>query len=130
MKNIKLSVDGVAFEVVYTGRFDGVSRISQRIDIDHTGITIRDILKGNVKKMRACYPMLVDDGMEETKIDFQEKKVILQSRDGRICFQAISPQNVTVQRKQRRIPYRNGYADIAYFESDVNRMQYKITTEF
>lgn len=130
VNNIKLSVDGVAFEVVYTGRFDGVSRISQRIDIDHTGISICDILKGNVKKMRACYPMLVDDGMEETKIDFQEKKVILQSRDGRICFQAISPQNVTVQRRKKRIPYRNGYADIAYFESDVNRMQYKITTKF
>ena len=91
---------------------------------------MRDILKGNVKKVRACYPMLIDDGMEETKIDFQDGKVILQSRDGQICFQAISPPNATIQRKRKRIPYRNGYADIAYFESDKNVIQYKITTGF
>ena len=130
VRNVRQSVDGVAFEVVYTGRFDGVTQISQRVYIDHTGITVRDILKGNVKKVRACYPMLIDDGMEETKIDFQDGKVILQSRDGQICFQAISPPNATIQRKRKRIPYRNGYADIAYFESDKNVIQYKITTEF
>nr|WP_289620980.1 hypothetical protein [Bacteroides intestinalis] len=104
MRNVRQSVDGVAFEVVYTGRFDGVTQISQRI--------------------------YIDDGMEETKIDFQDGKVILQSRDGQICFQAISPQNATIQRKRKRIPYRNGYADIAYFESEKNVIQYKITTEF
>lgn len=130
VRNVRQSVDGVAFEVVYTGRFDGVTQISQRVYIDHTGITVRDILKGNVKKVRACYPMLINDGMEETKIDFQNGKVILQSRDGQICFRAISPQNATIQRKQKRIPYRNGYADIAYFESDKNVIQYKITTGF
>lgn len=129
VKYIRQSVDEVAFEVIYNGDFDGISRLTQRIHIDCSGVTVRDILKGDVKKMRICYPMLVDDGMEETKISFQGQKVILQSRDGQICFQSISPRNVTIQRKQKRIPYRNGYADIAYFESDGNVMEYKITTE-
>ena len=42
--------------------------------------------------------------MEETKIDFQDGKVILQSRDGQICFQAISPQMLLYRGSENEFP--------------------------
>lgn len=120
----------VVFEVVYTGNFAEVTQISQRICIDRTGITVRDMLKGKFQTMRVCYPMLIDDGAEKTKIDIQDQKIILQLRDGKVCFQAIEPEFAPIKRKQKRFSYRNGYADIAYFESKKKVMQYKISAEF
>lgn len=130
VRNIKQSTDMITFEVVYMGDFNGVTQILQHINMDSTGITVRDMLKGKLSKMRICYPVLADDGMEKTKISFLEGKVRLQFRDEQVCFHVLSPRNAMVRNKGKRIAYRNGYADIAYFESDKNVMKYRITTEF
>lgn len=130
IKRIRQSLKEVSFEVVYTGTFEGVTHISQCISINSTGVTVRDALKGNIHKMRACYPMLIDDGTEKTMISMQGDKLVLNSRDGKVCFRAIEPAGVILKRKHKRLSYRNGYADIAYFETDKKVTTYKITTQF
>lgn len=130
VKCIRQSSKEVTFEVVYSGTFEGVTHISQRINVNNTGVTVRDALKGNIHKMRACYPMLIDDGTEKTMISMKGDKVVLKSRDGNVCFRAIEPAGVILKRKHKRLSYRNGYADIAYFETDKKVTTYKITTQF
>lgn len=121
--------DKVDFEVNYKGNFDGVISITQHITIDVTGITVRDELKGQLKGLRACYPMLIDDGLEKTGINLQTKKVTLQSRNSKISFEALMPGDVHIKRKNQVLSYRNGYADIAYFETNGKITCYKISAE-
>lgn len=130
VKCIRQSSKEVTFEVVYSGTFEGVTHISQRISINSTGVIVRDALKGSIHKMRACYPMLIDDGTEKTMISMKGDKVVLRSRDGNVCFRAVEPADAIIKRKNKRLSYRNGYADIAYFETDKKVTTYKITTRF
>ena len=126
-KIIKQSPQEVQFKIIYNGNFNNVTQISQCISIDKSGISICDSLKGDIQRLRIYYPMLIDDGMEKTKIDIKKHRMILQNRDGGICFQAVNP-SAFIKRKNKKFYYRNGYADVAYFDSNKNIAKYKITT--
>lgn len=121
------SPERVKFEVVYQGDFCGVTSISQQLIIDAEGITVTDKLKGNTKGMRVYYPMLIDDGSEKTTVSFDKQGVRLFLRDGEMAFYPLYPRSATVKRTGKKLSYRNGFAEGAYFDIQGKKAVYKIT---
>ncbi|HBK41710.1 hypothetical protein [Proteiniphilum sp. UBA1028] len=124
---VKQKPDEVAFEITYSGEFDGVTQIKQQLTINNSGITIKDQLKGDIQKARAYYPMLVFDGEEKTIITTSRHTLNLFLRDGGVCFEALYPARNTIQRDQTRHSFRNGYAEVAYFDVMGKKMTYRIS---
>ncbi len=127
VNTLKQKTDEVAFEVVYSGAFDGVSRIKQHITIRASGITVNDQLEGDVQKARVYYPMLVFDGEEKTAITTNKHQVNLYLRDGGVCFESIYPKRSTIQHIHTQHSFRNGYAEVAFFDIEGKEMTYRIS---
>jgi hypothetical protein len=124
---IKCSTNEVAFEVSYTGSFNGVHCITQRIIINRAGITVHDRLEGSIKQMFVTYPMLTDDGSEQSCIQLKKNQITIQLRDGKMTFTARSPRSAVMRRKGERLYFRNGFADIATFDVIGQQAIYRIS---
>lgn len=118
----------VEFKITYKGDFNNVSQITQKICINKERISIQDHLKGEIKTMRIYYPMLTNNGISRTKIQLKGQKILLEMQKQKIVFEAITPKKSTIKRMNKNLYYRNGYADIAYFDSKDNShtMEYQI----
>ncbi|MBN2729931.1 MAG: hypothetical protein JXR53_11970 [Bacteroidales bacterium] len=117
----------VKFEIIYKGEFSGVQRISQKISITKKDIIIEDFLSGKLNSMRVYYPMLIDDGLEKTRVEIKKTGLYLHARDGRIWFRILSPNNCNIERSGKVYSYRNGFAEPAFFNVKGHRAKYKIS---
>ncbi len=120
----------VKFRVIYEGDFNGVTKIVEVISIDSDGITVEDMIEGkNVKTMRVYYPMLVYDGLEETKVEVKKNSVELFLWDGGIKFTLLEPKNIELNRTGIRIEHRNGMVEGVYADIKGTRAVYRIVSE-
>ena len=123
----KQNWDAVEFKIIYKGDFSGVTQIVQHLCINEEGIMVKDVVTGSLKGMRVYYPILIDDGAENTQIGMGTQQLRLKIRDGEICFHIVEPADAILKRANKKLYFRNGYADVAYFESKGNVMLYKIS---
>ena len=121
--------DTVEFKIIYKGDFSGVTQVVQHLCINEEGIMVKDVVTGSLKGMRVYYPILIDDGAENTQIGMGTQQLRLKIRDGEICFHIVEPADAILKRANKKLYFRNGYADVAYFESKGNVMSYKISVK-
>ena len=67
-----------------------------------------------VKDIRVYYPMLVFDGLEETRVQVDANTARLTLRDGSIRFTLDQPRGVAFRRTGLRLDSRNGQAEALY----------------
>lgn len=127
IKILKQTPDRVKFKITYTGEFNGVSKISQTITVDSRGVLVEDQLTGEFKSFRIYYPMLVDDGQEKTTVRIHGDFLDLSLRDGGITLHSLFPGKSIINRTGNPLPFRNGFAEAAYFDIDGNRARYRIS---
>ncbi|MDH7601341.1 MAG: hypothetical protein QHI38_04255 [Armatimonadota bacterium] len=121
------SPDRVSFRITYTGKFDGAHTIRETITLEPGMITVEDVVSGTTtEKMRIYYPMLVFDGLEESRITVGGSSAMLELRDGSCLFEILEPQEVRLQRTWKRLDFRNGQAEGVYAEIDGLRAVYRI----
>jgi hypothetical protein len=120
------NADKVRFLVTYTGDFDGVTRITETITVEPSGVTVEDELAGDIRAMRVMYPMLVTDGMEEAKIDLAGDSVTLSLWDGKIRYRLLEPSGIELKRTGVRLMHRNGEVEALYGDIPALRAVYRI----
>ena len=118
--------DRVRFRVTYTGDFDGVTKISETITVEPGGVTVEDALEGDIEAMRVVYPMLVTDGMEETKVDLAGDSVTLSLWDGKIRYRLLEPSGIELKRTGVRLNHRNGEVEALYADIPALRAVYRL----
>jgi hypothetical protein len=117
----------VRFRVVYEGDFDGASRITESLTVEPNGVTVEDVVEGkDIKGMRVYYPMLVFDGLEETKVRLEGSELTLSLRDGKVHFELLEPSGVKLVRSGTRLDHRNGRVEAAYSDIPGLRAVYRI----
>ncbi len=120
--------DRVRFRVTYTGDFDGAARITETITVEHGGVTVEDEMAGDLKAMRVYYPMLVTDGMEETKIALARDSVTFSLWDGKIRYRLLEPSGIELKRGGTRLNHRNGIVEPLYGDIHDLRAVYRVET--
>ncbi|MCX6375724.1 MAG: hypothetical protein NTU88_06785, partial [Armatimonadetes bacterium] len=119
--------DRARFRVTYSGDFDGATRITETITVEPSGVTVEDSLEGkDVKRMRVYYPMLVFDGLEESKVEMSGSSVMLSLRDGAIRFAILDPSDAQLKRTGVRLSNRNGEVEAAYADIEGLHARYRI----
>ena len=116
------STSKVRFKLVY--EIEGV-RVTETVTVEASGVTVEGVLSG-AKAMRVYYPMLVFDGLEETKIEMAGSAVTLSLRDGAVRFEVLEPSGVELHRTGKRLDFRNGEAEAAYADIPGLRAVYRI----
>lgn len=127
VKVLKQAKYEVCFEVRYTGDFAGVNEVVQTITVNSKGVTVADVLSGSFRTMNVCYPVLIGDGEEKTRISIDGSRAELSMRDGTVSFQALFPRQSALKRVDKRLSFRNGYADIISFDVKGKRAVYRIS---
>jgi hypothetical protein len=117
----------VAFRLTYEGSFDGVKRIRETITLTPEGVTVTDALEGPTA-FRVCYPMLVFDGLEETRVAIDHHEAHLTLRGASLRFAVEAPSRVTLQRSGHRLDFRSGQAEMLYAEIHGTQATYSIRT--
>ncbi len=113
----------VRFQVSY-------SAVTQTVTVDQTGVTVEDeITKDGVDAIRVCYPMLVFDGRDKTKVVMAKDTVQLSLADKSVNFTVIEPKGVTLQRTGKQLSHRNGMVDTAFADATGRRLVYRITAD-
>ncbi len=105
--------DEVSFRVTYAGDFDGVKRLREIVTVTPAGVKVRDELTGP-EHFRICYPMLVFDGLEETRVKVAGGEALLSLRDGSVRFAVAQPDGAVLQRSSKRLDFRSGQAELLY----------------
>ena len=119
--------DRVRFRVEYSQLPGGATRITQTLTLESSGITIEDRVEGEgLKQMRVYYPMLVFDGLEETKVDLVGESVRLQLREGPVRFTVLEPAGVKLTRSGVRRDQRNGQMEACFADIEGLRATYRI----
>ena len=72
------------------------------------------------------YPMLVFDGLEETKVQLAGNAVTLTLWDGSIRYEVLEPAGVELKRAGTRLDHRNGQVEAAYADIKGLRAVYRI----
>jgi hypothetical protein len=98
---------------LYEGSFDGTSRIAETVTVTGDGVKVEDVVTGP-KEFRVCYPMLVFDGLEQTRINVTGNTATLSLRDGAIRFELAQPSGIEINRSGRKLDFRNGEAELLY----------------
>ena len=118
----------VRFRVSYEGEFDGAKRVTETIVLEPDGITVEDTLAGKgLTGMRVYYPMLVFDGLEETKVEIKGGGVTLRLWDGTGRFEILEPKGAQLKRTGKRLEHRNGEVEGAYADITGLRVVYRIS---
>jgi hypothetical protein len=119
--------DRARFRVTYAGDFDGATRITETITVEPSGVTVEDSLEGkDIERMRVYYPMLVFDGLEESKVEMSGSSVALSLRDGAIRFMILDPADAQLKRTGVRLDNRNGEVEAAYADIEGLHARYRI----
>ncbi len=120
-----------AFRVTHSGDLDGVSEVTETITVGPSGVTVDTAIteKGAEPIFRVYYPMLVFDGLEETKVTIQDRAAHLHLRDGEIKFELLSPAGARLQRAGKRLEARNGLTEGLYADVKGSEARYRISAE-
>lgn len=117
--------DEVAFRVTYEGDLDGARRVRETITAKRDRVIVEDSLEGP-GSIRVYYPMLVFDGLEETRTSLSGNVARLSLRDGALQFSVDQPAGVSLQRAGRRLDFRSGQAEALYADVPGTTVTYSI----
>ena len=118
----------VRFRVTHEGPFDGASKVTETITVEPSGVTVEDSVEG-VTGIRVYYPMLVFDGLEDTKVDVQARSATLHLWDGGVRFDLLEPSDAKLKRTGVRLEGRNGLMEGLYADVKGSRASYRISAE-
>jgi hypothetical protein len=122
---LKESPREVSFEVLYTGDFNGATRIRQIITVSRDGVKIEDRIDGP-DRMRIYYPMLVFDGIEHARVNLDGPAAVIQLRGSAVEFSIQSPSDATLNRAGSMLDFRNGQAEPLFADIQGTRTVYRI----
>lgn len=127
VKIITQTAEKVELEIIYQGVFQGgATSIIQKISITPTKIMVTDKVVGNVKAVRAVFPLFLTDGREETEIKLSKNSVSVTGKnDDSQNFRVVS-EKVNLTRQGFSEPFRNGLLDAAYGETVGQEISYII----
>jgi len=123
---LKETADAVSFSISYPGHFGSANSLKETFKITPGLITVETSLAGP-KTFRICYPMLVFDGLEQTRVTLKGNTAQLSLRDGSVRFTLEKPEGIKLQRAGRRLDFRNGEAEQLYAEIPGTNAVYSIS---
>lgn len=101
--------------------------LTQTILVEPSGVTVTDELSGSGERMRVLWPMLVSDGLSETRVEINgnSASLVLGGRGNR--FSVLEPAGVVLSRSGKPLSHRNGTIETAVAEFSGKRAVYRIT---
>ncbi len=105
----------------------GVVRLSSTYTVRGEGVTVEELIAGDVDAMRIEWPMLVFDGRTRTDVRM-EGNAVEARLDGRgMRFAVLDPPGAILRREGREIPHRNGMVDTILAETRSRRIVWSLT---
>ena len=103
-------------------------RVTEKYTLNRSGLTVTDeIVSPAVKEMRLYFPLLVTDGLEETKIDISGNQVTLGLRGAGVRLAVLEPAVNSWQRSKTRIDQFNGLIEPVFAEITGSKATYRIS---
>lgn len=117
----------IELEIIYQGVFQGgATSIVQKLSVTPTKITVTDKVVGNVKAVRAVFPLFLTDGRDETEIKLLQNSVSIIDKNGDSQNFRVVSKKVNLVRQGLSEPFRNGLLDAAYGEIEGQEISYII----
>jgi hypothetical protein len=102
--------------------------VVQTITANRDGVTVEDeCLAKDISAIRACYPMLVFDGKDNTRVDMKDNTVKLTLANGSVHFTILEPNAAKLQRSAKELKHRNGVVEEVFAEVAGKRIAYRIS---
>jgi rhamnogalacturonyl hydrolase YesR len=116
--DVQQSPQRVAFQLIYQGYFSGPAMVAERYVVTPDAVELTVELPGYSGPRRMIWPVLVDDGEEQARLEQTDNTVTVSFRDSSQVITA--PDSGSVRVQEERYAHRNGWARVVVAEYDAD----------
>lgn len=116
----------VEFTVTWEVRAGGVARVHSRYTLTPRRLNVHEAIEGAVGAIRATFPFLLDDGKDRPVVTLEEGRMVTVECRGTVQRFATLQDDAALWLGNRRLAFRNGFADVAYAERHGREITYTV----